>query len=165
MSIFCSNAGVPSLPEGGDADRGGPGGDGDGKKKGEGVVLAAPSVTVTWGRQSSAHRPDFFAWRGTVSEQMSRVSRIIRTSRGAGACYRALRKYCCSEHSYILAAWYSYSCSYSYKYEVYISYSFSHFVRTYIVRAVVRVLKEFDRVQYVDWIVQLQCMVGKRAIR
>ena len=75
-SIFCAQAGKPSLPAGGEADRGGPGGDSDGKDKGVGVVLAAPSVTVTWGRQSSVHRPDFFAVRETVSEQMSRVSRI-----------------------------------------------------------------------------------------
>lgn len=87
MSIFCAHAGVP-LP-GGDVDLGGPGGDGDGKDKGVGAVLAAPSVTVTWGRQS-AHRPDFFAVRGTIGEQMTRVSPL--------ACYRA------NIYSYVLAA-------------------------------------------------------------
>lgn len=75
-STLIAHTGKPSLPGGGEADRGVAGGDIDGKEKGVGMVLAAPSVTVTWGRQSSVHRPDFFAMRGTISEQMSRVSRI-----------------------------------------------------------------------------------------
>ena len=76
MSGFCDNVsrGVPlrALPHNDGADQKRPPGEDGGDRK-EGVL--APSVTVTWARQSS--QPDLFAVKETIDKQMSRVSKCV----------------------------------------------------------------------------------------